>query len=127
MFWLLIICTIFMLLIISSADKKSISIRDLRSEISDEYDNFALLIQDAINNNRKIKIVYKSSNIHDSGEITSRIIKPIELQYGKNISNNELIKKSPYAGDFLYLRAYCELRNEERHFRLDRILSLEIV
>ena len=127
MIFVSIFCVIFILLIISSADKKRISIRELRSDISTESDDFALIIQDAINNNKKIKIVYKSSNIHDLSEITSRIIKPIELQYGKNILCNELIKKSPYAGDFLYLRAYCELRNEERHFRLDRILSLEIV
>ena len=127
MFWIFLICVIFVLLIIPSVENRSISIRNFRTDISTECNNFASIIQNAIDNDRKIKIVYQSSNLHSLGEITSRIIKPIEIKYGKNISNNELIKNSEYGRNNLYLRAYCELRNEERHFRLDRIKFVKVV
>ena len=127
MFWIFLICVIFVLLIIPSVENRSISIRNFCTDISTECNNFASIIQNAIDNDRKIKIVYQSSNLHSLGEITSRIIKPIEIKYGKNISNNELIKNSEYGRNNLYLRAYCELRNEERHFRLDRIKFVKVV
>ena len=87
MFWIFLICVIFVLLIIPSVENRSISIRNFRTDISTECNNFASIIQNAIDNDRKIKIVYQSSNLHSLGEITSRIIKPID------INNAYLIKE----------------------------------
>jgi predicted DNA-binding transcriptional regulator YafY len=53
-----------------------------------------------------LNLRYKASN----AEETQRVIQPLELQYERGYS---------------YLRAYCQLRQDERHFRLDRIMELE--
>lgn len=90
-------------------------------------ENFVDLIQHAINSNKKLKIVYKSSYLYKSGEETCRVIQPLELKFGNEIIDNDLIKFSEFAQDNLYLKAYCELRKEERHFRLDRIRFIQII
>jgi DNA polymerase-3 subunit epsilon len=53
-----------------------------------------------------LRLHYKASN----AEETRRVIQPLELQYAYGHS---------------YLRAYCHMRRDERHFRLDRIMALE--
>lgn len=53
-----------------------------------------------------LRLHYKASN----AEETERVIQPLELQYAYGHS---------------YLRAYCHMRRDERHFRLDRIMALE--
>lgn len=85
------------------------------------------MIKIAISSNKKLKIIYKSSYFYKAGEETCRIIQPIELKSGNEILDNDLIKFSEFAQDNLYLKAYCELRNEERHFRLDRIKFIQII
>ncbi|MFC1704572.1 AAA domain-containing protein [Candidatus Omnitrophota bacterium] len=60
------------------------------------------LLEEAINNNKKLHMVYK--NIQ--GKTSSRDIKPLYIDGG-------------------YLRAYCYLRGEERTFLIDRITQLD--
>lgn len=70
------------------------------------------IIKDAIKQNKNIKIVY----LKKTDEKTRRIIKPIET--GKMI----YMEKS-----FTGLRAYCLKRKEERTFRIDRILEINVL
>lgn len=64
-------------------------------------------IEEAIGSGKKLKIKYISSN----GEETVRIIEPIEVNASE---------------DYLYLRAWCDLRQEQRTFRFDRIIEMKL-
>ena len=63
-------------------------------------------IEEAIKNNKRLKIIYVSA----FGAKTSRTIEPIDI-----ISSR----------DYTYLVAHCQLRDEKRTFRLDRIIEME--
>lgn len=63
------------------------------------------IIRDSIEENKKIKIKYKTY----SKEITERIISPIKIEI--------------FNGRY-YLWAFCYLRNEERKFRISRIKKI---
>lgn len=79
-------------------------------------------ICDAIEKGYRIKIKYKSGKA-DNEKITERIIRPLEIQLGSE-SQNKLINNSKYNQNKSFLRAFCELRKEERLFRLDRIIDV---
>lgn len=64
-------------------------------------------IEEAIGSGKKLKIKYISS----IGEETIRIIEPIEVMPKE---------------DYLYLRAWCNLRQEQRTFRFDRIIEMKL-
>jgi len=66
------------------------------------------ILQAALATGSPLNLRYKASN----GEETQRVIQPLELQYERGYG---------------YLRAYCRLRQDERHFRLDRIMELELL
>ncbi len=66
-------------------------------------------IQEAIDLGVKIKIKYLSSS---GAEVTERQVTPKEIKQENSRS---------------YLVGHCELRNEERTFRIDGILHLEII
>lgn len=66
-------------------------------------------IQKAINLGVKLKIKYLSVS---AAEVTEREVAPKEIKQEKNR---------------MYLVGHCSLRNEERSFRIDGILHLEIV
>lgn len=80
----------------------------------------------AIELNKRIKIKYKASKIYKNSELTQRIVKPIEITLGK-YCDNKYIQQSTYDVDKPFLLAYCELRKENRLFRLDRILEIQEV
>jgi DNA polymerase-3 subunit epsilon len=63
-------------------------------------------LQAALTTSSPLNLRYKASN----AEETQRVIQPLELQYERGDS---------------YLLAYCRLRQDERHFRVDRIMGLE--
>lgn len=63
------------------------------------------MIAEAINSNKKLSMKYVSA----SGQETERIVEPIEV----NLHNGTK-----------YLIAFCHLKNEQRVFRMDRILEL---
>jgi DNA polymerase-3 subunit epsilon len=64
-------------------------------------------LDEALKSGKPMKIVY----IDGKGQRTERAITPI-LVLG--------------LADYIYLRAYCHLRNEERAFRLDRIVEVRV-
>lgn len=70
-------------------------------------------ILNAINNKSHVSIKYISSK----NEITERLISSIEF--------TEEFDKFGYYGE--HIKAFCHLRNSERHFKIDRILSFRIV
>ncbi len=61
----------------------------------------------ALDTQQRLFLRYKASN----AEETQRTILPLELQYERGHA---------------YLRAYCHMRQGERHFRLDRIVELAL-
>lgn len=70
-------------------------------------------LSQAIRNNLKVIIKYYSLK----SEITERLIGNIEF--------TEEFDQYGYYGE--HIKAYCYLRNEERHFKIDRILSIQII
>lgn len=66
------------------------------------------VIEDAIRQQKKLNITYKSSW---NNEVTTRVITPREIQDGYDRS---------------YVVAFCHLRNGERNFRIDCIVNAEI-
>ena len=65
-------------------------------------------LDEAIQSGKKLHIAYVNKN----GERTTRQISPLQVVG---------------LSDYIYLRAYCHLRREERTFRLDRIIELQPV
>ncbi len=64
-------------------------------------------LEEALRLNRKIFMRY----VDNFGEQTERWVSPIRVSADR---------------DYLYLRAYCHLRNGERSFRLDRVLEMQV-
>ncbi len=71
------------------------------------------LIQKAIAEKKKVKVLYKNKE----GQESERIL-----------SNLNIITKNGYSGyDFEVLKADCSLRGTERHFKIDRIKEIELL
>ncbi|EAQ50976.1 hypothetical protein MED217_15575 [Leeuwenhoekiella blandensis MED217] len=71
------------------------------------------LIQKAIVEKKKVKVLYKNKE----GQESERIL-----------SNLNIITKNGYSGyDFEVLKADCSLRGTERHFKIDRIREIELL
>ena len=86
------------------------SLFGLNSQFLDNLNNQKIAkIQEAIDLGVKLKIKYLSGA---SAEVTEREVVPKEIKQDKNRQ---------------YLVGYCCLRNEERTFRIDGILHLEIL
>lgn len=82
------------------------------------------LINKAISKGKKLRIGYECyKNDIDHTIVTNRVILPLKIDSG----NKFVGKKYDLNANKLYLNAFCELRDEERHFRLDRIVSAELV
>jgi predicted DNA-binding transcriptional regulator YafY len=91
--------------------KKMYSIYDEKSKfISNvniiEPDEKIKLIEAAINQNDKIEIVYDDID----GKKSNRVIHPLQMFYYK---------------DGYYVTAFCELRNDIRHFEIKRISNIK--
>ena len=82
------------------------------------------LINKAISEGKKLRISYERFN-NDINHtiITHRTILPLKLATGDAFIG----KRYELKANKLYLNAICELRKEERHFRLDNIKSAEIL
>ncbi len=72
-----------------------------------EVEALTTTLQDALDRQQHLFLRYKASN----AEETQRTVSPLELEYERGHA---------------YLRAFCHLRQDERHFRLDRIVELEL-
>ena len=79
------------------------------SSLADLYNQKLAQIQEAMDLGAKLKIKYISSSL---GQVTEREVIPKEIKQDKNRT---------------YLIGHCCLRQEERSFRIDGILHLEIV
>jgi len=66
------------------------------------------LLDEALRSRKKVRIFYVSAGARES----VRVIEPLEVTS---------------QGDYLYLLAFCHLRQEKRTFRLDRITELHTV
>lgn len=75
----------------------------------------------AIKHKYKILIQYTANDYFKNSEITKRIISP------KNLCMGYELKNEFYIPDEVYVIAFCELRQESRIFRLDRIKILKIL
>jgi DNA polymerase III subunit epsilon len=78
---------------------------DRRSAV--ELELLTTTMHTALDTHQRLFLHYRASN----AEETQRTVLPLELQYERGHA---------------YLRAYCHMRQEERHFRLDRIMALEL-
>ncbi|MHB9155109.1 MAG: exonuclease domain-containing protein [Endomicrobiales bacterium] len=70
--------------------------------------NLPPLLEEAIRSGRNVYLSYLSRN----GEETKRVVRPIKI-----------INRF----DYLCLEGFCQLRNERRTFRLDRIIKMKIL
>ncbi len=75
-----------------------------RKKPSDKYEK----IGKSLNEHKDIKIKYQSYN----DEITNRIISPLKIVENKGI---------------YYIEAFCHMRNEERKFRISRIIDVKTI
>lgn len=74
-------------------------------EIIDDFDAVVGIVDDAIRDERKLRIVY----VDQTGETSRRTIKPLawaESNSGESVA------------------AWCELRRDFRHFRIDRVEAI---
>jgi DNA polymerase-3 subunit epsilon len=71
-----------------------------------ELERLTTTVHTALDTRQPLFLRYKASN----AEETQRTVLPLELQYERG---------------HVYLRAYCHMRQNERHFRLDRIVELD--
>lgn len=90
-----------------------------------EYQNdIKAIINKAISEGKRLHIRYERfNNDIDHTIITQRTIRPLKLDTGDTFIG----KRYELKANALYLNAICELREDERHFRLDRIVSAEIL
>lgn len=84
--------------------KKENSVALSSEEDKEKYNS----INKAIKNKNKVLIKFLSAD----GEMRDRIIHPCDMFF---------------YSDFWYVSAFCELRNEIRHFRLERIIEYKIL
>jgi len=81
-----------------------------KAEAAHPVDSKIELIRRAIANNKPLEIVY----LKPSDEKTTRVVRP------------EAVGVMEYRGKkYLGMRAFCLKRNEERVFRIDRILEIQ--
>lgn len=90
----------------------------------DKNDELIYLLKKCIETRTKIKIKYRSSSYYGS-KYSERIVQPLDLFLGQELKTL-MNSKYNYEKDSIYLIAFCELRNDKRTFRLDRIISAKI-
>ncbi len=82
------------------------------------------LLKECIENKTRVLIVYESTKSFHN--ITKRIIQPFGLYLGSELNKTDFDRDFTYLNNKLYLKALCELRGQNRTFRIDRILKIEI-
>jgi predicted DNA-binding transcriptional regulator YafY len=79
---------------------------DRRSAI--ELTALTTTLHDALQSGCRLHLQYQAGNAVQ----TTRVVQPLNLHYERGHS---------------YLRAFCHLRQEERNFRLDRIVAVQLL
>ena len=100
-------------------------INDL-TDMSVEIDEKAELIRQAIEEGKKLKIRYHSNSLYKN-EDTVRIVVPQRLAYGADLNSENSENPYPFEDDKLYLKAFCEMRQENRSFKVDNIQDIKIL
>lgn len=97
------------------------------SEYTDKpsFDAVKNTIDEAIKNNKKIKITYYS-NPRFENKISTRTVTPQKLGLGSELKDKKLSKFKLKDND-VYLQAFCELDKDNRTFVVSRILKIDIV
>jgi DNA polymerase-3 subunit epsilon len=73
-----------------------------------ELASLTATLHDALRTGRRLHVQYQAGNAAQ----TTRVVQPLEMHYERGHS---------------YLRAFCHLRQEERNFRLDRIVAVQVL
>ncbi len=100
-------------------------INDL-ADMSVDIDEKAELIRQAIEEGKKLKIKYHSNSLYKN-EDTVRIVVPRRLAYGADFNSENSENPYPFEDDKLYLKAFCEMRQENRSFKVDNIQDIKIL
>lgn len=77
------------------------------------------VIKNAIRQNRSIEITYRNFD----GEYSRRIIS--DIQDPLNVFDQSYI--SQYKLDNSHITGFCRLRNEQRTFKIDRIIDAKLI
>lgn len=101
------------------ANRKVCNIVKDNVSYSDKY----AIIKKAIDDKRKIRIIYQKSSDFSNGEVSTRIIRPMQIGYGDSFDCGEYVLNSQQ----VYVKGFCELRKEDRTFQLDRIIKIEVI
>lgn len=101
-------------------------INDLTDDISVEIDEKEKIIRQAIEEGKKLKIKYHSNSLYKN-EDTLRIVVPQKLAYGADLNSENSENSYPFEDDKLYLKAFCEMRQENRSFKVDNIQDIKIL
>ena len=56
-----------------------------------------------------------------------RTVKPKRLAYGRDLNNEENESSYHLENNKLYMIAFCELRQQTRHFRVENIEDIEVL
>lgn len=92
----------------------------------DKKAKIGFIIFDTIKRHKRLKIRYVASEFYKNKEVTIRIIQPLKIGCGLDF-DNEYLRKESQNLDLIYVEAFCELRNQIRIFRLDKITILEVL
>lgn len=122
----IIIITILFFSLINSQSEQLVQVQKSSKQIEKENAIIAI-IKEAIEQNKKLYIGYKSSFGYSGNEYTERIIIPKSIHNGQELNQTSPLEKGEWISDEFYLFAYCELRKEERHFKIGRIQSIKIL
>lgn len=103
-----------------------ISVVNNLADMNVEIDEKAELIRQAIEERKKLKIKYHSNSLYKN-EDTVRIVVPQRLAYGADLNSENSENPYPFEDDKLYLKAFCEMRQENRSFKVDNIQDIKIL
>ena len=103
-----------------------ISVVNNLTDMNVEIDEKAELIRQAIEEGKKLKIKYHSNSLYKN-EDTVRIVVPQRLAYGADLNSENSENPYPFEDDKLYLKAFCEMRQENRSFKVDNIQDIKIL
>ena len=124
---LYVFLTIILILFIIFSNQLSIPNKQKSQKQIERENAIIAIVKEAILQNKKLYIGYKSSFGYSGEEYTERIIIPKSIHDGQELNQACPLEKGEWISNNFYLFAYCELRNEERHFRIDRIQSIKII
>lgn len=89
-------------------------------------DEIGSIIMTAILYKMKINITYESNQLYNDKELTIRKVRPLQLKLGKVFNDEDLNTQYILEPDSFYLKAFCELRQDNRTFLLKRIQHVEL-